>query len=165
MDNEFYLERFRCAAARLDSKLLAAKQLEVWVGVVLESVCLKVFSRQWCSDPEAPLQARSRIFFSVWVNADTIGKGKVYYNIHAFKLRELKGYSISSRNFAEGFRNRFKVEQDKWANVDLNLGPLTLMEGWEQLNPDSLENQVAAWAESFVNCAGLIDSTLESFKK
>lgn len=165
MDNEFYLERFRWAADKIDTALLAERQLEIWVGTVLESVCLKIYKRQWCSDPVDPLNARSRIFFSVWVNDRTIGEGKVYYNIHAFKLRELKGYSISSRSFADDFRSRFKGKQDQWPNVRVKYGPLTLMGGWEQLITEKLENQVAALADSFTATADLIDNTFERFEK
>lgn len=164
MDYDFYLDKFQKSAERLDKKLLLDKQLELTVGITLYSVVLKLYKKRWTSDHADPINAKTRIFFAVWVNDNTIKQGKLYYNIHALKLRELEGYSIVSREFADKFRSDFKKYQDDWENVNVKLGPLTLMEGWNKLNPDTIENTIIHLASNFLKIEYLIDNTLNTFK-
>lgn len=86
------------------------------------------------------------------------------YNIHALKLRKLKGYSIQSRKFAELFREDFKDYTHKWKNVSTNHGPLTLMEGWLKLDLETFQDKVLKKAYNFLEIEHLIDTTLEKFK-
>jgi len=132
MDFEFYLDKFRRSAKDLDKSQLDKKRLEVSVGTVLDSVFLKLYKREWTNDLNSPMTAEARIFFSIWINDKTIRANKISYNIHAFKLRNLKGYSIVSKEFADSFRKQFKTVQDNWENVSIDFGPLTLMEGWTE---------------------------------
>jgi len=132
MDFEFYLDKFRGSTKDLDKSQLDKKRLEVSVGTILDSVFLKLYKREWSSDLNSPLTAEARIFFSIWINDKTIRANKISYNIHAFKLRNLKGYSIASKEFADSFRKQFKTVQDNWENVSIDFGPLTLMEGWTE---------------------------------
>src|SRR5271154_4582625 len=100
MDTSFYLDKFQKAADRLDKKLLSEKEVEVAVVMYGEGcVVLKLFKRSWTNQFQDPLTSESRIFFSVWISDSTIEEQKILYNIHALKLRQLKGYSIQSRNF------------------------------------------------------------------
>jgi len=46
----------------------------------------------------------SGIFFSIWTNDRSIKKNRANYRIHALKLRELKGYAITRRDFAGDFQ-------------------------------------------------------------
>ena len=108
MDFENYLAKFQKAADQLDKKLLREKQIEVAVGTVLNSVFLKLYKKSWANPSPDPLTAETRIFFSVWINDPAIEEQKLLYNIHALKLRKLKGYSIQSRKFADAFRKSFK---------------------------------------------------------
>ncbi|MEZ0131205.1 hypothetical protein AB9T88_16115, partial [Flavobacterium sp. LBUM151] len=133
MDASFYLENFQKIAKKLDQKNLSEKSIEVSVGIYLDSVFIKLYKKSWTSNSQEPLTAESRIFFSVWVNDSTIEKHKIMYNIHALKLRKLKGYTIQSRKFADFFRQDFKDYERNWPNVSVNHGPLTLMEGWTAL--------------------------------
>jgi hypothetical protein len=98
--------------------------------VILDSVFLKLYKNAWATPLQDPLTAESRIFFSIWMNDAAIEEQRIYYNIHAFKLRHLKGYAIQSRKFADTFRDSFKVHAYNWPNVRVAFGPLTLMEGW-----------------------------------
>jgi hypothetical protein len=63
MDTPFYLEKFEKAAERLDKQLLNTMGIEVAVGVVLDSVFLKLYKKSWASLQQDPLTAESRIFF------------------------------------------------------------------------------------------------------
>lgn len=164
MDTSFYLENFQKIADQLDQKLLNEKSIEVSVGIYLDSVVIKLYKKSWAGNVKEPLTAQSRIFFSIWVNDQTIAKQKIMYNIHALKLRELKGYAIQSRKFAEVFREDFKGHEQNWQNVSINHGPLTLMEGWLKLDLESLQEDVLKIAYAFLETEHLIDNTLNQFK-
>lgn len=165
MDTSFYLQKFQKAADQLDKKLLNKKQIEVAVGVVLNSVFLKLYKRSWATPLQNPLTAESRIFFSIWINDSAIEEQKILYNIHAFKLRHLKGYSIQSRKFANVFRDAFKDFEHKWQNVSVKFGPLTLMEGWLKLDLEDFQDDILALANDFLEIEYLVDDTLAHFKQ
>ena len=164
MDNEYYLERFQKAASQLDKKQLHKKQTEVAVGIVLNSVFLKMYKKPWATLFQDPLTADSRIFFSVWINDSTIKEQKLFYNIHALKLRQLKGYSIQSREFAKIFTRNFKAFSYKWQNVSLDFGPLTLMEGWIKIDLENFQHDIFELANNFLEITHLVDNTLTNFE-
>ncbi|TMM57458.1 hypothetical protein FEE95_13310 [Maribacter algarum] len=164
MEYDFYIEKFQKSANQLNKNLIAEKQLVLTVGTLLNSVVFKLYKKRWTSDKADPLNAKTRIFFSIWVSESTIKQGKIFYNIHAFKLRELKGYSIASREFANKFRKEFKNHQDEWENVSVKFGPLTLMEGWHELDDDSIENTVVNLANNFIKIEYIIDKILKTFE-
>lgn len=164
MDFENYLDKFKKSADRIDKNSLVQKELEISVGIVLDSVFLKLYKREWTNDLNNPLNAETRIFFSIWVNKKTLQENKVFYNIHALKLRKLKGYSISSTEFAESFRQKFKKYQENWDNVSVKFGPLTLMEGWTEFKEENLETIVLQFAENFIEIENLIDQTLKEYE-
>ncbi|OXA75437.1 hypothetical protein SAMN05444397_101522 [Flavobacterium aquidurense] len=165
MDISFYLNLFQKAADQIDRELLEEKQIEVWVGIFLDSVCLKLYKKSWTNDTQNPLTAESRIFFSVWISDSTLEKGKIKYNIHALKLRNLKNYSIQSRKFAEIFREAFKMYETRWPNVSVNHGPLTLMEGWMNADFENVQKDIFEVANNFMAIEYWIDETLQQFKK
>jgi hypothetical protein len=165
MNTSFYLDKFQQAADKLDKRLLAKKQVEH--AVVLygkDSVVLKLCKKAWTNQFENPLTAESRIFFSVWVSDSSIEQQKLLYNIHALKLRQLKGYSIQSRSFADMFRNSFKKFEHKWRNVSVKFGPLTLMEGWVKIDVKNFQNDILELANNFLEIEHLVDNTLAHFK-
>jgi len=165
MEYDFYLDKFKKSVDQLDRKLMAEKNLELYVGTYSGSVVLKLYKKQWTNDKVDPINARTRIFFSIWVNESTIKQNKIYYNIHAFKLRELKGFSVASRKFAHKFRIEFKKHLDDWKNVSVKFGPLTLMEGWNTLKVSNLEITIFSLAVNFMKIDSLIDEILKTFKK
>ena len=165
MDKNYYLERFQNAANQIDKTLLAQKQLEIAVGLYQDSVFLKLFKKSWASPLQDPLSAETRIFFSVWINDSAIPEQKLFYNIHAFKLRKLPGYSIESRKFADDFRSRFNAFAHKWPNVDSNFGPLTLMQGWIKTDLAQLETEIIQLSNKFLELEHLIEITLVKFKR
>ena len=115
------------AADRLNGSTLSSLHLEVFTGVVLDSVALKLFDRSWASDADNAISADGRIFFSVWIGEESIKRSKVSYNIHAFQLRSLKDYKLTARAFANDFRARFKKLSRNWPNVSVDYGPLVAM--------------------------------------
>lgn len=164
MDHNFYRDTFQSVISKISQKKLDDMEIKISVEEVMESVALKVYKSKWSNDPQFPLAAKGRIFFSIWVHDKTIQENKIYYNIHAFKLREFKGYKISSRSFAEQFRERFSSEMNNWSNVTIKHGPLTLMEGWIRLKVDTIENDIRELVQLFLNISFMIDETLDHYK-
>ena len=160
-----YLYQFQDTANQLDKKILKQKGLEVAVGITLESVYLKLYKKSWANPSQDPLTSTSRIFFSIWVNEATLAEEKLFYNIHALKLRQLHGYKIESRKFADTFRALFKTLEDQWPNVSTQFGPLTLIEGWLPLDIPSLPHQLTRLADIFSTLEPLIDITLSRFQR
>ena len=163
MDESFYRHKFQEAVNMLSGEFIDSG-LRLSVDTILESVALKIYKPEWSSTPESPMDAPGRIFFSVWVNEKSISEGKLYYNIHALKLRNLKGYKIPARTFAEDFRNRFAENQENWENVSVQYGPLTLMEGWTELRPDHIQNDLCELAQKFLNLSPVIDEVLSTYR-
>jgi hypothetical protein len=124
-----------------------------------------LYKKQWSSSAHEPLTAESRIFFSVWITDDAIKEEKLFYNIHALKLRKLKGYAIESRKFANAFRMRFREFEHGWKNISINFGPLTLMEGWVKTNSEKMQEEILKLANHFLEIDFLIDETLGLFIK
>lgn len=165
MDENYYLDIFQKAGERIDKKLLDKKQLRIATGVYFDSVFLKLYKLSWANESANPLSAASRIFFSVWVNDQSIRERKIFYNIHALKLRQLHGYTITSREFAAGFRKKFKAFEKDWPNVSVNFGPLTLLHGWINLDAVSLQYDILQLAQQFLTIDYLVDDLLAEYKK
>jgi len=165
MDQAFYLEHFQNAAAKIDREILVQQQLEVATQLYGDAVCLKLYKLRWASPAQDPLTAETRIFFSIWISNEAEREQKLLYNIHAFKLRKLKGYAIESRKFADIFRSSFKQYEHKWQNVSTEFGPLTLMQGWVKLNKEEIEDDIMKLSNNFFEIEHLIDSAISTFKK
>jgi len=165
IDYDFYLSKFHQAASGIPEEILLNNGLKWSVDIVLESVALKVYKPEWSGDPQSPLDAEGRIFFSVWVNDETIRENKIYYNIHALKLRILKDYKIPARDFAQNFRKEFAIHQKEWPNVSIDYGPLTLMEGWIELNTDHIEKDIHKLVQKFLKISPIIDNLLDQYSK
>jgi hypothetical protein len=165
MELDFYLEKFKKAVDKLDKELLIEKELETETGIWLNSVVLRMQKKYWANLPFERPQSGPSIFFSIWLNEKTLTKNKILYNVHALKLRQLKGYSITSREFASSFRKKFKPFLHDWPNVSLDYGPLTLMEGWIEFDERYLENNVLDLAKKFSDIDFIIDELLNSHRK
>jgi hypothetical protein len=181
METAHYLSEFEKAAGGLDATLLAQKGLDVEVGVWLRSVVLRMHKKTWANKPFERPQSDSAIFFSIWLNEKDVKPAHVYYNIHALKLRQLRGYRITSRDFAADFRAGFKPFAPLWPNVSVDFGPLNLMEGWAVLDAAAAADPVASapadssalaiagtvarLAKGFMDLEPLVDALLERRKK
>lgn len=127
-------------------------------------MALKIYKPEWSGNTESPVDASGRIFFSVWVNEKSVREGRLYYNIHALKLRNLKTYTIPARDFAEEFRKRFENDRANWENVNVKYGPLTLMEGWVELKPDHIRDDLHKLAHRFLTVSLMIDEVLNNYR-
>jgi hypothetical protein len=148
--------------SRFDQRQSARDGLICKQGIYNDSSVLKLQKATWTNDPMDQLQNQTGIFFSIWVNAKDASKSRANYNIHALKLRQLAGYSITSRDFANDFRKNFASMRAAWPNVSVDYGPLTLMQGWLEIDLNSFENDALALMERFEQLSPLIDRLLES---
>jgi hypothetical protein len=165
MNLEYYLEKFEKVTSELNKKTISKKQIEIETGIWLDSVVLRIYKKHWANKPLAQPQSDLAIFFSIWLNDKTIKASRIFYNIHSLKLRQLKDYIITSREFAAAFREQFKKFETQWPNVSVNYGPQTLMEGWIEMNDEHLEKQVAALAHNFLEIDFIIEDLLIKHKK
>lgn len=165
MDYDFYLKEFQRIAKRLEIERFKKEKIEIKVEIVLESVCLKLYKKEWFGAPQKEKNEQARVFFSIWINEKTLQEQKISYNIHAFKLRKMQGYQIQSRLFAEKFRRKITDDLKQWENVNIDFGPLTLMEGWCTFDKKNLETILLELSNKFLNIDHLIDETFEEFKK
>jgi hypothetical protein len=157
---ENFVQLFENVKARFDQR--PQHGLVCRSGFHKNGSVLKLQKASWTNDSMDGMQNTSGIFFSVWINEASIRKNRANYNIHALKLRHLNGYAITSRDFANNFRTAFATSAGKWPNVGVDYGPLTLMEGWIAINPDSLENDILALMNQFGRLSPLIDRLLDS---
>ena len=124
------LDTYRRAVDR-NRETLAIYHFEPRVTVALGCPVLYLDKTHWHNRGTADVPGQ--IFCSIWVD----DKGRTNYNIHAFKLRNLKPYKLESRKFAEAFRQQ--LDRDGWPNVSTDFGPLTLMQGWIELTDQNLD--------------------------
>ncbi|WP_265428393.1 hypothetical protein [Chryseobacterium sp. YIM B08800] len=101
----------------------------------------------------------------IWIDQEAFSKKILKYNIHALKLRQLNGYALQSRAFADSFRQKFREFEQKWENVSVQFGPQTLMEGWIPLNDETIQEDIINLINNFIEIASLIDETLLEFQK
>jgi hypothetical protein len=164
MDTNFCLSAFKSALAKYREENPRDPDLLYFAGPILGAIALKVYKAEWASDPQQPLTAPARIFFSVWVTEKSVQQRQLLYNIHALKLHQLKGNKIASREFATQFRTKFQPHSPEWPNLSLDYGPLTLMQGWTPLDPGTLEADTTRLVSQLETISPLIDQTLRSFK-
>ena len=161
----YYLDIFRKISEKLEPKLMSEFQMEINTGCRLDSVLLTIRKKNWYNIIVTDEKNCSSIFFSVWIEDKSLIRNQIYYNIHALKLRHLKGYNIESRKFAEAFRDKFRKYNDQWPNVSVSYGPQTLMQGRIEFNPDSFEDDILALIIRFLEIEYIIDDLLEERKK
>jgi hypothetical protein len=165
MDIPGFLDKFTKSAGQIDRNLLSAHEMDYSVGVWLQSVCLKMQKKSWLNPVSTARPFEESIFFSIWINDEAIQESKLNYNIHAFHLRELTGYSIKSREFAAAFRAQFSPLASKWPNVSVDFGPLTLMEGRIGVDLNDFEQNIVTLAHQFLDISPIIDDLLLARKK
>jgi hypothetical protein len=127
---------------------------------------LKLQKRAWTNDDLRTIANRTGIFFSIWITAAGAQDGRAEYNIHALKLRELQGYRLTSRDFCQRFRARFVESKAQWPNVAMHYGPLTLMQGWFDIDGKTFEGDVLQMMNRFDrDVAPIIDDLLAQYQK
>ena len=152
-------------AARFQKRQSVRDGLTCKHGFYKDSSVLKLQKSSWTNDRMDEVRNETGIFFSIWINEKSASKSRANYNIHALKLRQLAGYSISSRDFAHDFRKSFASMRAAWPNVSVDYGPLTLMQGWIEIHLHRFEREAFALMERFEQLSPLIDRLLESRRR
>lgn len=165
MSIEIYLNKFENAVKAFDKKKLEKSGLEIQTGIWLNSVVLRLQKKNWANNPDEKPHSGSAIFMGIWIDQEAFSKKILKYNIHALKLRQLNGYALQSRAFADSFRQKFREFEQKWENVSAQFGPQTLMEGWIPLNDETIQEDIINLINNFIEIASLIDETLLEFQK
>ena len=128
-----------------------------------QGLVLKLLKRHWSNDDPAVIGNQSGIFFSMWTDATDMAT--LRFNIHALKLRNLKGYALESRKFAAAFRSAFAPVASSWPKHRDDFGPQTLIEGMMPASPEGTDELLASLAANFARASILIDLLLEGSKK
>jgi len=124
---------------------------------------LKLLKRRWSDDDPAAIGNKSGIFFSMWIDAND--PAQLRFNIHALKLRGLKGYTLASRKFATDFRSAFAPLGSSWPKYRTNFGPQTLIEGLMLTPPKETAKLLVSLAAKFAEASIVIDRLLDAAKK
>jgi len=158
------VQRFRAVFAKIKARFDARNNdgLVCKQGFYEACSVVKLQRASWTNDRMDRVQNKTGIFFSVWIDEDAASKSRANYNVHALKLRQLEGYSITSRDFANDFRDGFASMRHAWPNVSVDYGPLTLMQGWIEIGPKGFEEDILVLLERFKPVSRLIDRLLES---
>lgn len=139
---------------------LRAQGLVIKAGEGLGAAILKVLKPAWTSDPPELFLNTNGIFFSVWVDASSKAQKRARYNLHAKKLRSIKGEAFPAREFARAFRAEASTVLQAWPSVVYPKGPITLFEGHVHLDPRTLQMETSALIDRLVALAPLIDLRL-----
>jgi hypothetical protein len=165
MNPAYYLNKFQKTADQINAADLIKKPFEIKAGTWLDSVVIKLQKSSWANAKLDANPAGPSIFFSIWINDEALKANKIFYNVHALKLRKLNGYTITSREFAGAFRKKFSRFEHEWPNVSTAFGPQTLMQGWEKLNPDNLSEIIVTLVRKFLTIESIINDLLDEKKK
>ena len=124
------------------------------------SSVLYVAKPHWTNRFDHDREKTVGIFFAVWVSDELIEQRLFAYNMHALKLRELRGYKLTSRRFADSFRTAVQAEISEWPGVRTDFGPLTLLEGREHCDPQSFERKATERVSDFIRIHHVVDDLL-----
>lgn len=134
--------------------------LMIKTGEGLGAAILKLLKPSWTTDGPDELLNTNGLFFSVWIDAACEAEGIVRYNVHAKKLRMIKGEAFAAREFARAFRAQGKDELEGWPNWSYPKGPITLFEGHFPLDEKTLSADTSAMMDRFVILTPMLDRLL-----
>ena len=117
---------------------------------------------EWTNRFDPDRESTIGIFCAIWVAPKTLQEGKFSYNIHSKKIRELPGYKLTARKFADEFRELVKDHVADWPAIRLDYGPTNLLEGYDHCSLDDFAKRVNSRIEGFVSIHQEIDSLLDA---
>ncbi len=153
-----YLDIFNNLKSERSAEFKAQHGLVVKCGEGLGAVILKLLKPTWTTDPAEDFLNSNGLFFGVWVDAACQTKGVARYNLHAKKLRFIKGEKFAARQFVRAFRDSADVHD--WPNVSFPKGPITLFEGHVKLDANTLRDEASALMDRFAKLAPKLEHLL-----
>lgn len=156
-----YLTIFEGIKAEHAANLKMLHGLDIKTGEALGAAILKVLKPTWTTDKPSEILNTNGLFFSVWVDATCEADGIARYNLHAKKLRAIKGEKFAAREFVRSFRAQCGDDLKSWPNWSYPKGPITLFEGHFKLNEATLRAETSALIDRFTVLAPLLDKLLQ----
>jgi len=164
------MEKYRNALKKLENK--HAQSLSDKYGLTCKQIqyrddtaALYIAKKNWTNRFERDREKTIGIFFCVWVSPELLEEEKYAYNIHSLKLRDLPGYKLASRKFANQFRAAVTSRVASWPNIGMDYGPLTLLEGRDLCKMDTFDQKVEKRISDFVAIHEEIDKLLNMAAK
>ncbi len=155
-----HLAIFNALKSERSGEFQSRHDLTVKTGEGLGAAILKVMKPAWSTDKPTELLNSNGLFFSVWIDAECASKGIVRYNLHAMKLRAIKGEAFAAREFARSFRAQAKDELEGLPNWTYPKGPVTLFEGHFRLDENTLKAETSKLMDHFAALTPLLDRLL-----
>jgi hypothetical protein len=155
-----YLEVFNAVKADREYGLQWQHKLSMKTGEGLGAALLKVLRPSWTTDSPDLLLNSNGLFFSIWVDEACEAKGIARYNLHAKKLRAIKGEQFAAREFVRAFRAQCGDELRGWPNWTYPKGPITLFEGEFPLDIETLHAKSSDLITRFVTLTPMLDKLL-----
>jgi hypothetical protein len=156
-----YLDVFKSLAKERAAEFQTRHGLLVKSGEGLGAAILKLMKPAWSTDKQTELLNSNGLFFSVWVDAECKAQGFARYNLHAMKLRAIKGEAFAAREFARSFRAQAKDELAGLPNWSYPKGPITLFEGHYKLDDTTLKAETSQLMDRFAALVPLLDRLLD----
>ncbi len=130
-----------------------------------EEAVLYVAKNNWTNRFDPQRKSTVGIFFSVWVTPELLDKQEFAYNIHSKQLRKLPGYRLTSKKFANDFRELVQDRVSAWPNIRLDYGPLTLLQGRDSCRLETFAVKVKQRVTEFTGIHEEIDNLLQVSKR
>ena len=161
------MEKYRRVLKCIEKK--HAKSLSNRYGLICkqmqygdEDAALYIAKKNWTNRFDMDRETTVGIFFCAWVSPELLEDDNFAYNIHSLKLRELPGYNLASREFANNFRTNVESRVVSWPNIRMDYGPLTLLEGRDLCEIDTFDKKVENRISDFVEIHEEIDKLLQT---
>jgi hypothetical protein len=155
-----YLAVFNALKSERVAAFHAQHGLTIKSGEGLGAVMLKLIKPSWTTDNPSELLNTNGLFFTVWVDAECEAAGIARFNLHAKKLRAIKGERFAAREFVRGFRVQAQDEVAAFPNWKYPKGPITLFEGHAALSADTLMRETSNLMDKFAKLTPVLDELL-----
>jgi hypothetical protein len=153
-----YLDVFNALKASHEQTFATRHRLQIKTGFGLNAAILKLLKPEWTTDGPTEILNTNGLFFSVWVDPACEASGIARFNLHAKKLRVIKGAAFAAREFARSFRVRADLKG--WPNITFPKGPITLFEGHVPLDINTLQAETSALMDQFAALCPFLEEIL-----
>ncbi len=154
-----YLSTFNDIKSARAASFKGQYGLDMKTGEGLGAVIIKTLKPKWTTDPQHELLNSNGLFFSVWVDAECEAQSIARYNLHAKKLRFIRGEKFANREFVRSFRLQAQDDMKGFPNWNYPKGPITLFEGSFPLA--ELKDETDKVLENFAKMTPLLERLLE----
>jgi hypothetical protein len=155
-----YLATFNALKSERAAEFETQHGLIIKTGQGLGAAILKLLKPSWTTDGPGEILNTNGLFFGIWVDAECEAKGIARYNLHAKKLRLIKGEAFAAREFARTFRAQGKDELAGWPNWSYPKGPITLFQGHIPLDANTLHAETSKLMDRFATLTPFLDRLL-----